>query len=820
MTHILTARRLTLPFAFTLITLVTAWLLAHPAAAAPSSTILVDTTDHEVPLRNNGNCTLSEAILAANTKTTVDACVAGLATNSIKLPAGTWRFLEPAQAACLGSAACALPTVTANLTLIGDGKETTILDAAGLNGRILAVDTEVTLSLVDMTLQNGSLSGADGGAVFVGVDGLLRAERVRFLDNEALLAGGAVAAADADVVLLDSAFVGNRAKNGGAIWARSVSAENSHFQTNTAASNLSGTTPAAGFGGALYAHTVALTGTQFVSHTNAFSGGALYLLGGGTIVSSTFIANQNVVDLDAVGGAIAACGRADLSIANAVFAGNYAADGTVIASLNSLAGCQPATGSAPTLTLENSRFTDNSTRDVGGGILNLSAHNAVIRESVVDGNRGSFVGGASASGGGLSAEISNALFTNNFATTADALFNYNGTLSVTQTLIEHNEMRIVTQDAGTTTLDQVTMTHNDPKANITLIFVIASGTVNLERSALVDNLFSVSNPNTSALFVASTGTATIERSVLANPLANSDTRGEPVQSGGGNVIRAASTVTPVQSDDVIGTPAAPVDAQMGSLQQLGAAAWAWGFVPLPGSPAVDRINFAGGSGGSRAASCLASDVDARGEDGSIDYDRDNLVKCDSGAHERQPDERMTHTLTQNVAQPFGATLATITLTSVQAAPSVEVVRNNVAISGQPSSSLDVHWEITPAVSGLATNNAFCYTDWEVAQAGIADESTLVIWHQVNQVWVEFGRTSIDTTANCVYQATGGAWGSPNGGLYTLAAYTAAPTAVTLTQSDSGHAASLTPLLLLFTLLCVTYCSARGFGVQKKIYASV
>jgi len=41
--------------------------LAWPAAAAPTNTIFVSTGVHEAPMVNNGNCTLGEAIHAANT---------------------------------------------------------------------------------------------------------------------------------------------------------------------------------------------------------------------------------------------------------------------------------------------------------------------------------------------------------------------------------------------------------------------------------------------------------------------------------------------------------------------------------------------------------------------------------------------------------------------------------------------------------------------------------------------------------------------------------------------------------------------------------
>ena len=50
--------------------------LARPAAeATPGATIIVDTIDDE--LNADGDCSLREAIQAANTDATVDACTAG-----------------------------------------------------------------------------------------------------------------------------------------------------------------------------------------------------------------------------------------------------------------------------------------------------------------------------------------------------------------------------------------------------------------------------------------------------------------------------------------------------------------------------------------------------------------------------------------------------------------------------------------------------------------------------------------------------------------------------------------------------------------------
>ncbi len=63
----------------------------HPAAAA--TTIVVDSTADPASPATDGNCTLREAVQAANTDTAVDGCPAGSGADTITLPAGTFTML-------------------------------------------------------------------------------------------------------------------------------------------------------------------------------------------------------------------------------------------------------------------------------------------------------------------------------------------------------------------------------------------------------------------------------------------------------------------------------------------------------------------------------------------------------------------------------------------------------------------------------------------------------------------------------------------------------------------------------------------------------
>lgn len=77
--------------------MIVAWSLASAVGAgspqrALAATITVDSTADDLEQGPNGNCTLREAVAAANTDLPVDACAAGLGADVIDLPRGV---LEP-----------------------------------------------------------------------------------------------------------------------------------------------------------------------------------------------------------------------------------------------------------------------------------------------------------------------------------------------------------------------------------------------------------------------------------------------------------------------------------------------------------------------------------------------------------------------------------------------------------------------------------------------------------------------------------------------------------------------------------------------------
>ena len=156
------------------------------AAALPASAVTISVDD---------DCTLSEAIVAANLDTAQGKCVAGSGTDVITLTANV-------------TLNGVLPAITANLTIDGSNKTVSGNDAGGV----------FAINGADVILQNmtisGGLTGTSGGGVHV-EDGALTLRQVTVDDNRALDSGGGIYANDSDVTLIGSFITNNTAGRGG-----------------------------------------------------------------------------------------------------------------------------------------------------------------------------------------------------------------------------------------------------------------------------------------------------------------------------------------------------------------------------------------------------------------------------------------------------------------------------------------------------------------------------------------------------------------------------------------------------------------------------
>ncbi len=243
-------------------------LMLGVASAAAAATLSV-TTDQDVDAVD-GFCSLRESIVAANTDAAYHDCLAG---------AGDDRIVFALTLPAVLNLAADLPQVTDSLAIRGASTADLTIDGGDLYW-IFDFDTpagQELFVLENLTVRDGLAFGGgggsefDGGAVRVGPGERGRFESVDFRSNESLAGGGAlvvdgvngdhdlieirrctfannvshgvreggaIEAADAEIVIEDSTFSGNAANHdgGGAIFFQRslVTIERSTFSGNTA----------------------------------------------------------------------------------------------------------------------------------------------------------------------------------------------------------------------------------------------------------------------------------------------------------------------------------------------------------------------------------------------------------------------------------------------------------------------------------------------------------------------------------------------------------------------------------------------------------
>lgn len=324
---------------------------ARAAYAAPLVTIVVNTLS-DVINTSNGDCTLREAITAANTNASVDACsagVSGLDTIGFSITG----------AITLGSA---LAAINEDLTIIAPPGGVTV---NGNTFQVLVVNAGKTLNLFNLTVANGNASSGGG----VNNAGTLNINNSTFSGNNAGSPGGGGIYNTGNVNITNSTFSGNSAGNGGGIYNYygAVNITNSTFSVNSAV-----------WGGGIYSTgTLTITDSTFSGNTapgQYGSGAAIFINDAGAvtlITSSTFSTNS-------------AMGYASVEGGGALF--NYA-----------------------TAKIINSTFAGNSTPTYGGGISTWGPMEII--NSTISGNSAGG-GGGIAAGGGNTTTLQNTIVAN------------------------------------------------------------------------------------------------------------------------------------------------------------------------------------------------------------------------------------------------------------------------------------------------------------------------------------------------------------------------------------------------------------------------
>ena len=285
-------------------------LVPMPKASATDNTITV-----------NGNCSLHDAIKAANEDRAVNGCPAGDGADLILLKKDITLITR-------------LPDITSDILIEGNGfaisgDNTYRIFYVGAGGFVIN----------ELTLSKGR--DHDGGAIRVRPGGSLIVNKSTFIGNSALNAGGAILSGG-KLIIKDSMFTNNTAnQRGGAIyvWGKdaAVSIINSLFSGNSVDN----------WGGGISLNRATGTIVNSIFRANrAYEGGAIYGSGSSLVIENTTIGDNwathgggaigdiasqltilasalldNKAEVD--GGAISS-ERGVISIVNTTFAGNSA----------------------------------------------------------------------------------------------------------------------------------------------------------------------------------------------------------------------------------------------------------------------------------------------------------------------------------------------------------------------------------------------------------------------------------------------------------------------------------------------------------------
>lgn len=333
---------------------------------ARATVLTVTTTEDE--LNSDGDCSLREAIQAANRDTAVDACPAGSGADEIRLPAGTYTLTIPGTGEVAGATGDL--NIFSDLTLTGAGADTTIVQACaplppattctGID-RVFEIHFSPLVTMRGLTIRYGTderpSTGGGGGGIFA--TGALTLINTHVSGNTASGAGafgGGGIFSLGPLTLLNSTVDNNRASrgDGGGIFTFGpLTLIDSMVRKNTAQSGGGGIADRGGL----------LVISSTIRENTAHRAGGLLTTAGGSLTDSTVSGNRATADA----GGIFGTGPNDLTLTQSTVSHNTA--GTVGGGMAYTWG---DLGRAPVLTLINSTVSTNHADIQGGGIANAT----------------------------------------------------------------------------------------------------------------------------------------------------------------------------------------------------------------------------------------------------------------------------------------------------------------------------------------------------------------------------------------------------------------------------------------------------------------
>lgn len=393
------------------------------------SAVVVNTTADDAIV--NGNCTLREAVLAMDAHLPVDQCQADGSTQTVILPAGTYKLLISPGAE--DTAETGDLDIHQDMTITGAGADQTILDGNQLDRVLHIPDSATRVSVSSLSIQNGRAqimgSTVEGGGISnsgtltltdtivahnrgSGGGGILNIGTLTIQDssiseNTITLGSGGGIQSLGSLTINDSSITGNNAYKYGC---GGISSEGSAVLIHT---TVQGNYTSYSGGG------VCLLGGKMEIIKSTIQGNSAWVLEGGGIfqtsgttlklIDSTVSENESS---DHVGGGIYSTG-ASLTIENSLITQNhsksgggiYVASSTITMTNSTISGNtvegisseeNPGGGgfysSGAQVSLNNVTISDNqvsgkNTDDKGGGIF-LSAGMLTIQNSIIADNRG------------------------------------------------------------------------------------------------------------------------------------------------------------------------------------------------------------------------------------------------------------------------------------------------------------------------------------------------------------------------------------------------------------------------------------------------
>jgi len=391
---------------------------ALPAAAG---TINVNTTAQSPG--GAGDCTLGEAITAANNNAVVDGCTGATAgSDTILLPAGTYTLTVADNNGGFNGVPHGLPIINSAIIIQGatSNPADTIIEGPGAPSFLMTTvsNAGTPLTLENLTVRNfgpAAGMGFEGGAIqFYGpltITNCVIANNVA--PSQAVSRGGALTSTGfggGPLTITDSVFSNNSvggSNDGGAILLNNgaLTITNSTFTSNSSGNA----------GGAIRysSGTGTIAQSSFVGNT-AGRGGAVSIAGAGavlTINKSFFMGNTGDASGNS-GGAID--NGVTLTVADSLFLSNAQISGN---------GSGGAIGGAGSVTITGSTFVGNSA--FSGGALNnagSAASVATIANTTFSGNMSTGSGG----GGAINHCVTGVLNLNNVTLTLNTAPNGDG----------------------------------------------------------------------------------------------------------------------------------------------------------------------------------------------------------------------------------------------------------------------------------------------------------------------------------------------------------------------------------------------------------